>query len=131
MAKKGVNVTDEGGVKPDFFAKPTQKLAHKLTLSSGREVILEEMSIAHEDRATEMLSSRYKDNPTMVIFGAAKELMKMLVLQIDGKPLTAIQSEQIDTVLDRTEYKQVEAYINKMRSIDAPLPEAEAIPFGG
>ena len=92
--------------------------AVKLTLSSGKVVILKEYKIRHGEEAGMLAGSIAKNNAIHAGMLIQKELVKMLVIQINGKNLALQDKEDLDKLFKPNEYKQVAKYVTDIMGDD-------------
>lgn len=79
----------------------------KITLGTGRIVLIREPKIRDQEHALQVASGRAK-NDTMVGVVAQKELLKTLLVELDGKPLKATEKEDLDALFNFREYMQLQ-----------------------
>lgn len=84
-----------------------QILVHKVTLSSGKTVHLREMKIKYQNLALQACGAKAKDNQALLGSLMQEELLKLLLVDIDGKKLTPIELEKLDDVFSYQEYLQL------------------------
>jgi hypothetical protein len=106
--------------------------AHKVTLSTGKVVILRDPQINDQETAMQVAAPRAKDNPMLMVSFAQKEMLKLLILEVDGKAPSKIELEQLGKMFTLPEYNQLQAYLGKMAAGDAGMGEcqSELVAFG-
>jgi hypothetical protein len=105
--------------------------AFKFTLSSKKVVVLREPLIRDQELALELASAKAK-NETMIGVYAQKELLKMLLISVDGKTLSATEREQLDKHFTFSEWMQVQKALKKVAGDDAlGEPELEIVAASG
>ena len=82
----------------------TTEVVHKVTLSTGKVVLLRDMKIKHQELAAKSLGSRFQDAPLAQGIGMQNELLKILIASVDGEEYKSEQS--LDSVLSMNEYNQ-------------------------
>ena len=88
---------------------------HKVTLSSGKVVLLREVKIKDQELAAQAASSRAgEDNKLALAIGMQKEMLKMLIVQVDGSQVTPVQLEDLDAVFSYAEYMQLVNVLGKL-----------------
>lgn len=92
--------------------------AVKVTCSTGKVVILREMQIKHTEQAAQLVAPRAKGDSTLLQLFMQKELVKLLLVQIDGKDVSADEKEDLNSILSMAEYAQVLKIIGKMNGGD-------------
>ena len=106
------------------------EMLHELELSSGRIVLLRSLKVSHYKKAVEAASVRAGNNQTMLAMHSQDEVLKFLLYSIDGKQLDAVQKEQIDTLFDPTEYRQIMIVIEEMVG-KAERPKVKMVSISG
>jgi hypothetical protein len=99
---------------------------YKVTLDSGKVVELRPLRVKDYKLAAEASSHRAKGNQTLLGLYMQDEIMKQLIQKIDDKPLDGLQREQIESIFDATEYRQVLMVIEEMVG-EANRPKVEMI----
>ena len=95
----------------------------KVTLSSGKEVLLKSMKISHLENAERVAGS-------MSGMAFIKALSQQLIAQVDGKKLKPVELEQIDDVFTVAEFMQVIQVVGKcMGDAGTTDPQVETV-FG-
>jgi len=90
----------------------------KVILSTKKVVILRELKIADTELAAQAVSTRAGDNPMLMQLFMQKELVKMLLLEIDGKKPSEKEKEDLDSLLTVKEYSQVTKVVSKVAGLD-------------
>lgn len=87
---------------------------HKVTLGTGKVALLKEAQLKHQELAIRAVGNRAGDN--QYLFGSLlqKELLKILLVQIDGKDLTPSELEKLDDLLTLPEYLQLVQVVSKL-----------------
>jgi hypothetical protein len=85
---------------------------HKVTLGSGKIVLIRDMKIKHQELAAKALGSRFADAPIAQQVGMQNELLKILIAEVDGKPFKS--SDNLDDVLTMQEYNQCMKVVAKL-----------------
>lgn len=107
---------------------------HKVTLSSGKVVLLRDFKIRDQELAMQIAGRKAKDNAAYLGMLVQKELIKILLIQIDGKDIPKTAVEDLDSLFTISEYKQLVMYLGKMMGDDedeGKMPTAEVGIFGG
>jgi hypothetical protein len=106
--------------------------AHKVTLGTGKVVILREPEINDQETSMALAAPKGKDSPFLLVTIAQKELLKLLILEIDGKRPSKIELEQLSKMFTLGEYNQLQAYLGKMSGGDTNMGECqtELVAFG-
>ena len=97
--------------------------AIKVTLSSKKEVILREPRISDQETAMQLASPRSKDNAMLLVSFSQKELLKLLLLKVDGKTPSKLEIEQLDKMFTLAEYNQLQQVVGKLAGGDPNMGE--------
>lgn len=87
---------------------------HKVTLSSGKVVLVREMKIKYQDLAMKAVGKKADDNQMLFASLMQKELMKILILQIEGKTIDKAEIENLDDLFSFQEYTQMSQFMNQV-----------------
>lgn len=106
----------------------------KVVLKSGKEVLLREPSINDGEMAAQLAAPRAGDNPFLLQMFAQKELLKLLLVSVDGKKITAKDAEGINEMFNPGEYGTLLKVLNKVGGGDEAgkdqLPGIELVTSG-
>jgi hypothetical protein len=94
---------------------------YKVTLGTGREVILREMKIKHQELAAKAVGSKAGDNQMLFVTMMQKELLKILLVEVDGKAVTGIQLEDLDSLFTYQEYGQLSRVMGKIMGDESDM----------
>lgn len=86
----------------------------KCTLDTGKVVLLREFKIKDKNVAAETAAIRSGNNPTAFEAYMQDEVLKLLVVEIDGKKMTKSQVEDLDAVFSFSEYQQLLFQVKEM-----------------
>jgi len=109
-------------------------MVHRVTLGTGKVVLLRDLMIKHQDLAISAASRRVSsDNKAELAVAMQKELIKLLVVQIDSKQPTAIEMENLDGVFTYGEYMQLVQVLEKLTGGFSEMGnfQIEMLPSGG
>jgi len=113
------------------------QMVHKVTLSSGKVVLLKEMQMKYEEMATQIASSKAGDNLNMTAYYMQAELLKLLIAgysktkEADPKPVSANEMEDLNSLFSYQDISQLRKVVAKLLGEDsAKEPEIETISFG-
>lgn len=105
---------------------------HKVILSSKKEVLLREMKIRHQELAAKICGKKAGDNMAYLSTLMQAELLKMLVVQVDGKSVSPSEVENLDNMFSLLEYRQLISAVSKlMGGDDMGEPQIEIGLSGG
>lgn len=77
----------------------------ELVFESGKKICVRPMQIRDLDMASQAAARRGGgDNQFVFQMGLQRELLKVLLVSVDGKKLTAVELEQLDSLLEPAEY---------------------------
>jgi hypothetical protein len=103
----------------------------KVTLGSGKVVILRELKIQHQELAAKAAAPRAGDNAMLLAMAMQKEIIKMLLVEIDGHVLSANEKENLDKILSYKEYNQIQKVVQQISGSDDMGNESmEIVPYG-
>lgn len=95
------------------------EMVHKVTLSTGKEVLLREMKIKHQNLAIKAASKQAGDSNTLLASLMQQEIIKQLIFQIDGKQVSGKEMENLDEVFTYSEFGQIAQVIQKLMGGDS------------
>lgn len=108
-----------------------EQLVHKVTLSTNKVVLLREMKIKYQEMAMRAVGNKAGDNTVLMGSMVQKEILKQLIVQIDGKEPAKISLEKLDDVFTYQEYMQLNAFMQKiMGGADAGELQSEIVAIG-
>lgn len=105
----------------------------KVTLSSKKVVLMRELKIKHQELAAMAASPKADGNNSLFVMLMQKELLKQLIVQIDGKPVKPISLENLDDLFTFSEYSQLSQVLNKLAGGDEGVGkfQIEVVTSGG
>jgi len=105
---------------------------HKVTLSSKKVVLLRDIKIKHYELAMKAAGAKSGKNDLLAGFTSSTELMKMLIVQIDGKDVNKAQIENLDDLFTASEFRQLAKFIDKLQQPEGEDedPKSEVVSFG-
>jgi 3,4-dihydroxy-2-butanone 4-phosphate synthase len=98
---------------------------HKVTLKTGKIVIVKDLDMRDEENATLIASKKAVDQPMAFSIFFLNELTKLLILEIDTVKITANDKLQIERLLTRAEFNQVRQAVGSLMGEDQALPQIE------
>lgn len=104
---------------------------YSVTLSTGKKVIMREMTIKIQNLAAKAVGKAADDNKLLAASLMAQEMVKQLIISIDGKTLTGLEKEKLDEVLNYKEFQQVLKVVEKISDGDAEGEPSMEIVTGG
>lgn len=90
-----------------------QEPVHKVTLSSGKIVFLRDPKIKHQELAVRAVGNKASNQIETALL-MQKELVKILVVQINEKAPTPQELEDLDALFSIAEYMQVNQVISQL-----------------
>lgn len=90
------------------------KLNTKVTLFSGKVVVLRELRVRHQEQAAQIAASQSDGNHTLLQLKMNKELLKLLIVSIDGKTPKPIELEDLDNLFSFKEAAQLYHVLNQL-----------------
>jgi hypothetical protein len=112
------------------MSESTMEMVHKVTLSSGKVVMLREMKIKHQTLATQAVGSKAGDNQLLMATLMQQELLKTLLVNIDGRPVSGQEREDLDSLFSYVEYNQLSRVIGQIAGGDAGECKTEIATIG-
>jgi hypothetical protein len=104
--------------------------AHKITLSSKKVIYLREPKIADTETAATVAGKGNSDNQALIGIKLQKEMLKLLLVQVDDHKLTLTDKEQLDKWLTVGEYGQAVKVMNQLVGSEGNEPVIEFVTFG-
>jgi hypothetical protein len=98
---------------------------YKVVLSSQKEVVLREPKIGDLETAAQVAGKGGGDNTALMGMKLQKELVKALLVQVDGRNLTLQEKEQLDKLFSLKEYQQVIKVVQQITSDEGNEPTIE------
>lgn len=97
-------------------------MVHKVVLPAmgskpEKTVLLREMEMGYMEQAAKLAAPRAGDNAMVLSIAMQAELLKLLIIEVDGKPLTAVQKENLKTVFTYQEHAMLAKAVNKITGI--------------
>lgn len=90
----------------------------KVTLSTKKVVLLREVKIAHTEMAAQEVSSKANGDSNLLMLLMQKVLVRLLIVQIDGKVPSPAELEDMDSMFTIAEYQQVLRVVQKLTGGD-------------
>jgi len=105
---------------------------HKVTLGSGKVVLLRDIKIKHYELAMKAAGQKAGKNDLLAGFTSNVELLKMLIVQIDEKDIGKSQIENLDELFTASEFRQLAKYLDKMQQSEGEDedPKSEVVSYG-
>lgn len=97
----------------------------KVTLTSGKVVLLKEMKISTSEKAAEMVAQRAGDSQNLLIMLMPKALLQLLLFQVDDKPIGLTERNNLDHLFNVIEYNQLLTVVGKMNGAGVEKGEAQ------
>lgn len=111
--------------------KAAEISVHKVTLGSGKVVLLREPKIKHQELALSAVAEKAGGNQMLAATLAQKELVKMLIVQVDGKAPNNQEKEDLDGLFSLREYGQLVQVLGKLTGDDLGNFQIEFVASGG
>ncbi len=113
------------------MAEAKETLVHKVTLGSGKIVLLRDITLKHEEMAAQSVGDKAGDSSTLMAYFMQNEMLKQIVIKVNDHELTANDRETIDKFLDYGELIQVRKVVGKLTGENkAAEPKIEQVSFG-
>lgn len=107
------------------------KEVYRVVLSSKKIVLLRPLQIKDQDLACKAVGNRSGENQNLFGVMLQKELLKMLIVQVDGKAPAAAELESLDELFTYGEYMQLLQVIKKLSGADELGEPEVAIDLSG
>lgn len=95
----------------------------KATLSGGKVVLLREMKIKYQNLALQAIGNKAKDNQLLAGSLMVQELIKILIIDIDGKKPSSQELEKLDEVFTYKQIQQLQVVVGKLMGGEDDLGE--------
>lgn len=107
-------------------------MVHKVTLGSGKVVLLRDIKIKHYELAMKAAGHKAGKNELLAGFSSSCELLKMLIVQIDGKDVSKSGVEDLDALFSASEFRQLSKFLDKLQQAEGEDedPKSEVVSFG-
>lgn len=92
--------------------------AIKVTLSGGKVVMLKEMKMKFQNLALQAIGSKAKDNQMLAGSLMLQELMKILIITVDGVKVPPSQLENLDDIFSYKQLQQLQSVVGKIMGGD-------------
>lgn len=105
----------------------------KVVLTGGKTVLLRELKMKHQNLALQAVGAKGKDNQMLTGSLMIQELIKILIVQIDGKTPKASELENLDEIFSYKQIQQLMGAVGKLMGGDDDLGEltTEFVTIGG
>lgn len=94
------------------------QLVTKVTLPTGKVVLLREMKISHTEMAAQEAAPRADGDANLMNVFMQKILIKNLLVSINDKPVSAIDREDMDNLFTMAEYTKLLEVVKKLTGGD-------------
>lgn len=92
--------------------------AIKVTLSGGKVVMLREMKMKYQNLALQAIGNKAKDNQMLAGSLMLQELMKTLIINVDGQKVNSAALENLDEMFSYKQLQQLQSVIGKIMGGD-------------
>lgn len=106
------------------------EMVHKVTLSSNKIVHMRPMKMRYEELAAQAASGKSGDNANMLAYFMQAELIKLLVIDVDGKKPTAAEIEKLDGIFSYEEISQLRRVVQQLMGESKVAPQVEIVSSG-
>jgi hypothetical protein len=109
-----------------------QVFCHKLTLSTGKVVLIREPKIKDQEMSAQLAGAKAgNDNNLSAAILWQKEMTKLLLLKINDKSLTANEKEDLDSLFSLREYSEVSMALRQLiGDVSGGKFQVELVPAG-
>jgi len=88
--------------------------AIRVVLGSKKVVMLREPKIRDQEMAMQVAASKSKDNAFLLATKSNAELLKILLLEVDGRPIARSECEQLDALFSLAEFNQLQQVVGQL-----------------
>lgn len=106
------------------------ELVHKVTLSSGKIVHLRPMKMRIEELAAQAAASKAGDNTSMLSYFMQAEILKQLLVDLDGKKLSGSDVEQLDKLFSYGDIAELRKVVAQLMGESKASPQVEIVNSG-
>jgi hypothetical protein len=105
----------------------------KVVLSGNKEVLLREMKLKYQNLALQAIGAKGKDNQLLAGAMMVQELIKILIIKVDGQEIKKQQLESLDEIFSFKQIQQLQTVVGKMMGGDDEEGEltTEFVSIGG
>lgn len=107
---------------------------YKVTLSSSKVVLLREFKMYHQELAIKAAGNRAGSNQTLQQFYMMQEIIKALVVQVDGADVDKNKIENLDNYFSVGEIAQIQNFLKQVGGLDEgsqTVPGFELVKISG
>lgn len=90
------------------------QMQYELVLSTGKKVVLRPPTIRDQDVAAQMVSGRAGDSPMAFTMMIASEIVKLLIVSVNGKALSGVEKDMLDKFFDFQEYGELQMGVKEI-----------------
>lgn len=98
-----------------------EQMAHKVVLSSGKAVLIKDMKIKYNRLAIASVGNRAGENKALLGMMVQEELLKILLISIDGKTPEKAQLEDLDSLFTNKDFMELMQVIGKVAGTEQEL----------
>lgn len=108
------------------------EMVSKVTLGTGKIVLMREFKLKHQELAIKSVGKRAGDNQALLSMMVQKEIVKMLICNINDKDVSHKDLEDLDSVFTFREYQQVLKFLEMQMGggEEEVSPNFEVVSFG-
>lgn len=102
---------------------------HRVTLSSGKTVLIREFTMKHQELAIKATGNRAGGNELLQKYYMQAELTKQLIVQINDKDVDKVAMEDVTSLFTPVEYNQIQLAVQQISGLgeDIQTPKLEII----
>lgn len=109
-----------------------QMNVHKVTLGSGKVVLLRDMKLQYEDLALQAAGTSHGKNEALQAKRFQDELLKILIVEVDGKKLSHTELEKLDKVFSYKDIVQLRKVMTQLVGDEGDAdPKLEVVTSSG
>lgn len=108
-----------------------QEIGSKVTLSSGKVVLLREPQIEFQSLASQRIGGKAGDDKFTYMIMLNKEMIRLMIHSVDGKKVSQKDLLSLDEHFTLKDFNELSRVVTQLTGGDDPLElNVETVPFG-
>jgi len=103
---------------------------YEMVLSTGKKVEVREPEIKDQDMAAQLVAVKSGDNAMSFAMMLQSEIIKMLIISVNGKILSGLEKDQLDQVFTYQEYGELQMGIKDILG-EVKKPQINLVKISG
>lgn len=104
---------------------------YKVTLDTGKTALVKDMTVKMKNQAVEAAGLRAGESASATAFSSMlqDEVLRLLLISVDGNVLSGVQKEDLDSVFTYVEYQQLMLCLKDIMGVSevAKKPKIEIV----